>query len=271
MPGGVYAVQTINEGCGAPVEANLSAPLAITAADWGDVTGPFDTGGQFWTAPDGGVNVPSDVSAVIGAPFSSGLLAKGPGEGGHYGYADVPDEIMTKVRGIHAVCQRHGVPIGAAAIQFPFAHPVVSSAIPGARSASHVERTVEFGLELVSSPEYRALARNEAGLEALEAEGFSLFKGEELDCELGSIEEVVDHLSAAAQKGLSVQRYKGLGEMNPSQLWETTMDPDRRSLLQVRIEDEMRADEVFTTLMGDQVEPRRRFIEENALRANLDV
>jgi D-threo-aldose 1-dehydrogenase len=84
------------------------------------------------------------VSAVIGAPFASGLLAKEPGQGGHYGYQDVPAEVVEKVRGIHAVCQRHDVPLGAAAIQFLFAHPVVSSAIPGARSASHVERTVEF-------------------------------------------------------------------------------------------------------------------------------
>jgi len=90
--------------------------------------------------------------------------------------------------------------------------------------------------------------------------------------EIASMTALVEYVTAMGQKGLSIQRYKGLGEMNPEQLWETTMNPEKRTLLQVRVDDLVIADEIFTTLMGDHVEPRKEFIYKNALYAsNLDV
>jgi DNA gyrase subunit B len=87
-----------------------------------------------------------------------------------------------------------------------------------------------------------------------------------------SLDEFIDHFIALGRKGVAINRYKGLGEMNPETLWATTMNPEVRTLLQVRAEDHTEADSMFTTLMGDQVEPRRKFIEDNALEVkNLDI
>jgi DNA gyrase subunit B len=89
---------------------------------------------------------------------------------------------------------------------------------------------------------------------------------------IASIDDLVDYFVTAGRKGLAINRYKGLGEMNPDTLWETTMDPTKRTLLQVRADDHTEADLMFTTLMGDHVEPRRKFIEDNALDVkNLDI
>ena len=97
-------------------------------------------------------------------------------------------------------------------------------------------------------------------------------RGREQNVRLDSVDQLVDYFINAGKKGVAINRYKGLGEMNPDTLWDTTMKPEARTLLQVRAEDHAEADLMFTTLMGDQVEPRRRFIEENALEVkNLDV
>jgi len=134
-----------------------------------------------------------------------------------------------------------------------------------------VEREVKVDWSLVTSGEYRALAQNVMGLEAIAASSFTLIKGEDASIH-DSLDEALEKLYSGAKKGLSIQRYKGLGEMNPEQLWETTMDPTKRRLLQVRIEDDVEADSIFTVLMGDEVEPRREFIQTNALDVrNLDV
>ena len=95
-------------------------------------------------------------------------------------------------------------------------------------------------------------------------------KGDEIEFE--NLKDFSTFIISDAKQGAYIQRYKGLGEMNPEQLWETTMNPGNRTLLQVKIEDSIEADQVFSVLMGDQVEPRREFVEQNALTVrNLDV
>ncbi|MEM8816676.1 MAG: DNA topoisomerase (ATP-hydrolyzing) subunit B [Pseudomonadota bacterium] len=125
--------------------------------------------------------------------------------------------------------------------------------------------------EFFDAKEYRQIMSLAGKLRELIGDGASISRGERHQS-IGEFPEAVDWLMAEARRGQTIQRYKGLGEMNPDQLWDTTVNPETRRLMQVKIEDAVKADEIFTTLMGDQVEPRREFIEKNALTvSNLDV
>jgi DNA gyrase subunit B len=130
--------------------------------------------------------------------------------------------------------------------------------------------------DFVHGADYDSLAKASAALSNVLGSGATVKRGDPdktvKEAHVKDFREAMEWLLSEAERGVSRQRYKGLGEMNPSQLWETTMDTNTRTLLRVQIEDAIAADQVFTTLMGDEVEPRRAFIESNALIArNIDV
>jgi DNA gyrase subunit B len=132
-------------------------------------------------------------------------------------------------------------------------------------------REVRLGDEFVGSPEYKAIYSAYEEFRELDAGPITLIE-DGGETRLESRQALVEHILAEGKRGMSIQRYKGLGEMNAGELWETTMNPETRTLLQVRLEDEEVAENIFTTLMGDAVEPRRLFIEENALNVrHLDI
>ena len=121
-----------------------------------------------------------------------------------------------------------------------------------------------------SSPEYKRIQKYSDDIEGMFSEDSYVQKGAK-ETSVPSFSKALGFLLDEARKGQGFQRYKGLGEMNPDQLWDTTMNPETRTMLRVKIEDAIAADEVFLTLMGDEVEPRRNFIEDNALKVdNLD-
>jgi DNA gyrase subunit B len=131
--------------------------------------------------------------------------------------------------------------------------------------------TFVLNIDFLSSPEFRLVYNLAKKVRILGLPPY-LIKKSNQEFVVEKLPELAKHIIELAKKGANIQRYKGLGEMNPDQLWETTMNPDSRTLLQVKIEDAVEADEIFTVLMGDQVDPRRRFIQENALEVkNLDI
>jgi DNA gyrase subunit B len=143
--------------------------------------------------------------------------------------------------------------------------------IEAAARPGGVRKTTRIDFQLMDSPEFVDLTTLYQELSVLGAPPYTL-EAEKETVEFARLEELADKVHDLGKKGLQIQRYKGLGEMNPEQLWETTMDPIRRTLLQVRVEDAFEADRLFSTLMGDLVEPRRDFIAQNALNVrNLDV
>jgi DNA gyrase subunit B len=128
-----------------------------------------------------------------------------------------------------------------------------------------------FNQDFFASSDYRALADFGARMSQQVPSGSVMKKGERSQT-IERFSHGLEWLQKEAMRGQSRQRFKGLGEMNADQLWETTMDPDHRTMLRVSIEDAIASDQIFNTLMGDQVEPRRAFIEANAMAvANLDV
>ncbi|MGO2128454.1 MAG: DNA topoisomerase (ATP-hydrolyzing) subunit B [Pseudoalteromonas prydzensis] len=134
-----------------------------------------------------------------------------------------------------------------------------------------VDKAHVLSHDFITSRDYKRIAVTGTNIANILSEGAYIQRGEKT-LAVDNFVDALEWLIAESKRGLYIQRYKGLGEMNPSQLWETTMDPSARRMLQVTIEDAVGADQLFATLMGDQVEPRREFIETNALRVvNLDV
>jgi DNA gyrase subunit B len=142
----------------------------------------------------------------------------------------------------------------------------------GASGTTETDEPEETDAETEAATPAPLTAARIAEIAAAPAPAAAGARGRDTDKRVESLDELVEYFVAAGRRGVAINRYKGLGEMNPETLWQTTMDPSRRTLLQVRAEDHTEADLMFTTLMGDQVEPRRKFIEDNALNVkNLDI
>jgi DNA gyrase subunit B len=175
-------------------------------------------------------------------------------------------ETADALRRFHEAAERAGFSVGELELDEEHGRYTFEVA---SRMRGHVPTLV--GWDLVSGVEFRTLRSLSLDLANLKTPPFVVSENGH-ETSVASRMELLQHLMEEGKKGLAVQRYKGLGEMNPGQLWETTMNPEKRSLLQVTVADAVEADEIFTVLMGDAVEPRRRFIEANALAVrNLDI
>ena len=154
----------------------------------------------------------------------------------------------------------------------------IQTALQGGSPSARITRrlhgavqTIELGPDFFTSQDYQRMAKLRAASESLMGEGAEIRRGEKVQA-VESFDQAYDWIQAEARRGLGIQRYKGLGEMNPEQLFTTTLDPENRRLVRVMVEDAVAADQMFTTLMGEQVEPRREFIEKHALQVgNLDI
>jgi DNA gyrase subunit B len=158
--------------------------------------------------------------------------------------------------------------LGRPDVEFTIRHET-EDAVIGVGHIDGEERTLN--LNLFGSGEYARLVELYAQLEPMDRPPFTLIAADGAERTAATGDALVDLVFEVSRQGTSIQRYKGLGEMNPEQLWETTMNPETRTLLRVSMDDAIAADEIFTKLMGDQVEPRREFIEAHALEATIDV
>jgi DNA gyrase subunit B len=192
--------------------------------------------------------------------------------------ADVPADVWTQTEAAETWLARLAAKVNAQGLGKPAYVLRVRAATAEHPAALVVERehhglrtTQVLPAAFFAGTEFRPIRHVAKQLDGLIQAGASV-RRDNASAPATSFEQASAWLLEQAKKGRTIQRFKGLGEMNPEQLWETTVNPDTRRLLQVSIEDAVAADQIFSTLMGDVVEPRRDFIEQNALRvANLDV
>ncbi|MEL7022542.1 MAG: DNA topoisomerase (ATP-hydrolyzing) subunit B [Pseudomonadota bacterium] len=194
-----------------------------------------------------------------------------PDDAGFADWVDALNQALPKldptVRQIDGGAVHYEASVGVSDPEDPAASPAVSIAKTRHGATEHQFIMPEF----FDRADYQRVVAHGQELAGLIQDGATVRRGER-EQDVTNFPQAIDWLMAEAKRGQNIQRYKGLGEMNPDQLWDTTVNPETRRLVQVKVEDAIRADDLFTTLMGDHVEPRREFIEQNALAvSNLDI